>query len=155
MPPPRLNDGHKEFIEAILKHAIARNETFDSFDTIADCLKASGFEESLLHTESKDTIFNIYLNLRNSTQSSPSRQQQPRQSSQQSIQTVSSSPTSTSPYGEPAPNPAKTILEEFEGRDDVEPPNFLDRVSHSSEQIAVYPDKLGSLPHYHLPSSIP
>jgi hypothetical protein len=151
--PPRLNEYQKETIEVILRQAISKNETFSSVDGLADYLRIRGFADSLLQTESKLAIFDIYLRLiHNSTQPSQHQQQQPRQSSQQPIQPLSSSPTSTSSYSEPAPNPAKVIPEELEGRDDVEPLNFLERVSQSSEQIVVYADKLGSLRHYHIPS---
>jgi len=145
-PPPRLDEIQKATIEVVLRNAIANGETFSSTDNLTDYLRRAGFAETLLHNELKPAIFDIYLRLiHNSTQFS--RQQQPPQSSQQPIQPLSSSPTSTSSYSEPAPNPAQGILEEVEGRDDIEPLNFLPGVSHSSERIAVYVDKLGSLHH--------
>src|SRR5215469_13725497 len=116
---PRLDEFQKATIEVILRRAIANNVTFSSTDNLADYLKRAGFAETLLDAESKLAIFDIYLRLNyNSTQSS---QPQPPQSSQQPIQQLSSSPISTSSCSEPAPNPAKGILEEVEGRDDIEP----------------------------------
>src|SRR6266536_3395115 len=122
--PPRLNEYQKETIEVVLRQALSKNETFSSIDSLADYLRIRGFAESLLHTESKIAIFDIYLRLIHNSTQPPSQQQQLRQSSQQPVQPLSSSPTSTSSFSEPAPNPAKAILEEVEGRHDVEPLNF-------------------------------
>lgn len=132
--PPRLNELQKETVTVLLRHAITKKEAFGSTSQLADYLRRAGFTDTLLHAESKLVIFDIYLGLiNNPTQSS----QHPPQSTQQTIQLPSSSPTSSSSYSEPAPNPAKGILEEIEGRDDIEPLNFLPQVSCSCEQIAL------------------
>ena len=148
--PPRLNEFHKAAIEVLLRHAIAKKETFNSIDQLVDYLRRAGFADTLLHNESKIIIFNIYLGLIHNLTQSPqqqSPQQQPPESSQQPIQLLSLSPTSASSSSEPAPNPAKGILEGVERRDDIESLDFLSRVSYSSEQIALYANKLGCLRH--------